>query len=103
MIPPTKCRQAWDNLEDAMLPGGVITITHRPPVAEDQYTPDQRRSIDARVAKADEDIKAGRTYGPFNTAEEMASSIESNIKKLREKNTTIKSCLIPSNWTVSPR
>jgi hypothetical protein len=29
------------------------------------------------------DIKHGRVYGPFNTAEEMAASIEANIKKLR--------------------
>jgi hypothetical protein len=40
-------------------------------------------AIDARLAKTDEDIKHGRTYGPFNTAEEMAASIEANIKRLR--------------------
>jgi hypothetical protein len=46
-------------------------------------TPEQHRNIDARLAKADEDIKHGRVYGPFNTAEEMAGSIEDNIKNLR--------------------
>jgi hypothetical protein len=49
----------------------------------DEYTPAQRRIIDALLGKADADIKRGRTYGPFNTAEEMAASIEANIKKLR--------------------
>ena len=51
--------------------------------ADDEYTPEQRRIIDARLAKSDEDIRHGRVFGPFNTAEEMAASIEANIKKLR--------------------
>ena len=42
-----------------------------------------RRVIDARLAKADLDIKEGRVYGPFDTADEMANSIETNLKKLR--------------------
>jgi bifunctional DNA-binding transcriptional regulator/antitoxin component of YhaV-PrlF toxin-antitoxin module len=69
---------------------GVITIITKPPVAADEYTPEQRRIIDARLAKADEDIKAGRVYGPFNTAEEMAASVEANIKKLRGAKRKIK-------------
>jgi bifunctional DNA-binding transcriptional regulator/antitoxin component of YhaV-PrlF toxin-antitoxin module len=63
--------------------GGVITITPKPPVADDEYTPEQRRAIDARLAKSDEDIRTGRVYGPFKTAAHMAASIEANIKKLR--------------------
>src|SRR5258706_15877329 len=46
------------------------------PNADDEYTPAQRRIIDARLAKADEDIKKGRTYGPFNSADEMIASME---------------------------
>jgi hypothetical protein len=53
------------------------------PNADDEYTPEQRRATDALLAKSDEDIKHGRTHGPFNTAEEMAASIETKIKKLR--------------------
>jgi len=30
----------------------------------------------ARLAKSDEDLKRGRTFGPFNTAEEMISSMK---------------------------
>jgi bifunctional DNA-binding transcriptional regulator/antitoxin component of YhaV-PrlF toxin-antitoxin module len=63
--------------------GGVITVVPKLPVADHDYTPAQRRIIDARLAKAGEDIKAGRVYGPFDTAEEMAASIEENIGKLR--------------------
>jgi hypothetical protein len=61
----------------------VITIVPRRPAADDDYTSAQRRIIDARLARAEEDIKAGRMYGPFDTAEEMAASIEENIGKLR--------------------
>jgi AbrB family looped-hinge helix DNA binding protein len=53
------------------------------PNADDEYTPAQRRIIDARLAKSDEDIKHGRVYGPFDTAEEMAASIEGKIRKER--------------------
>jgi bifunctional DNA-binding transcriptional regulator/antitoxin component of YhaV-PrlF toxin-antitoxin module len=53
------------------------------PKADDEYTPSQRRVVGARLAKSDEDIKHGRVYGPFNTAEEMAASVEANIRRLR--------------------
>jgi AbrB family looped-hinge helix DNA binding protein len=53
------------------------------PTADKEYTSAQRRIIDARLAKSDEDIKRGRVYGPFSTAEEMAASIEANINKRR--------------------
>jgi hypothetical protein len=29
--------------------GGVITITAKPPAADDEYTPEQRRNIDAQL------------------------------------------------------
>jgi hypothetical protein len=51
--------------------------------ADDEYTPEQRRAIDARLAKSDEDIRHGLVFGPFKTADEMAASIEDNVKKLR--------------------
>ena len=63
--------------------GGVITIVPRPPKANGRHTAVQRRIIDARLAKADRDIKTGRVYGPFDSSEEMAASIEANLKKLR--------------------
>jgi len=54
--------------------GGVITITPKTPAKDDEYTPEQRRVIDARLAKADQDIKAGRVHGPF-TAKQAAQFI----------------------------
>lgn len=45
------------------------------PNADDEYTPAQRRLVNARLAKADKEIKGGRTFGP------MISSIERELKK----------------------
>jgi AbrB family looped-hinge helix DNA binding protein len=51
----------------------------------DEYTKAQRRAIDARLAKSDADIKRGRLHGPFDTAEEMAASVEADIRGLQGK------------------
>ena len=51
------------------------------PTADDEYTPAQRRAIDARLAKADKDIEQGRTTGPFNTADEMIAHMKGELKK----------------------
>jgi AbrB family looped-hinge helix DNA binding protein len=78
------------DLVEAAFQRGKIVITPKLgidrskfPTADDEYTPAQRRSIGARLAKSDDDIKHGRVYGPFNTVEDMAASVEANIKKLR--------------------
>ena len=64
----------------------VVRNNNKAPLVmrKDEYTPQQRRVIEARLAKADRDIKTGRVYGPFDTAEEMAASIEANIQRLRK-------------------
>ena len=51
------------------------------PTADDEYTPAQRRSIDARLAKARADMKAGRVYGPFATVAELERSLRQTGKK----------------------
>jgi AbrB family looped-hinge helix DNA binding protein len=51
------------------------------PNADGEYTPEQRRVINARLAKADEEVKSGRTFGPFNNADDMIASIERELKK----------------------
>ncbi len=53
------------------------------PTAADEYTPTQRRVVERELAKGLEDIRKGRTYGPFNTVKEMVASIEENIRKQR--------------------
>ncbi len=39
--------------------------------------------IDRGIAESLEDIKQGRFYGPFDTAEEAIASLHRNAKKLR--------------------
>jgi bifunctional DNA-binding transcriptional regulator/antitoxin component of YhaV-PrlF toxin-antitoxin module len=55
--------------------GGVIAILPKAPAVDDEYTPEQRRIIDRRLAKAEEDIKAGRVHGPF-TARQASALVE---------------------------
>jgi hypothetical protein len=57
------------------------------PTADGDYTPAQRRAIDARLAKSDEDIKHGRVYGPFGTHQEFVASLHKEAAKLRVKKT----------------
>lgn len=61
--------------------GGVITILPKLPSADDEYTPKQRRIIDARLAESEEEVKKGPTYGPFDTADEMIVSMKRELKK----------------------
>jgi hypothetical protein len=63
--------------------GGVITILPKPSTADDEYTPEQRRTVDARLKKAVEEVKRGHTAGPFNTAHEMIASLKRELKKPR--------------------
>jgi bifunctional DNA-binding transcriptional regulator/antitoxin component of YhaV-PrlF toxin-antitoxin module len=61
--------------------GGVINIVPKLPPADDEYTPEQRRVIDARLAEGLADIKAGRTLGPFESADEMIVHMQAQIEK----------------------
>lgn len=57
--------------------GGVITVTAKPPAADEEYTPEQRRTIDAQLDKA----AKGPFHGPFDTAGEMIAHIKGQLKK----------------------
>ena len=59
--------------------GGVITIVPKACGPRAQ----ERRAINRSITASDKDYREGRVFGPFNTAEEMAESIEANIGKLR--------------------
>lgn len=86
VIPESLRRRAGIKPGDRLkfqISGGIINIIPQLPSADDEYTPAQRRIIDAQLEEGMEDIRKGRTYGPFNTAKEMAASIEANIKKMR--------------------
>ena len=54
------------------------------PTADDEYTPEQRRIIDARLAESEDDLKKGRTFGPFHTADEMIASMKHQLRQLRK-------------------
>ena len=58
----------------------VVIDRSKFPTADDEYTPAQRRAIDARLAKSEADFKAGRTHGPFNTADEAIAFLRKRIK-----------------------
>jgi AbrB family looped-hinge helix DNA binding protein len=76
------------DLVEASLHRGKIVLTPKLvidrskfPNADDEYTPAQRKDIDARLTESEEDLKKGRTFGPFNTAAEMISSMKGQLKK----------------------
>ena len=54
----------------------VVIDRSKFPSADDEYTPAQRRVIEARLAKA----RKGPYYGPFDTAEEMIASLKGQLK-----------------------
>lgn len=77
---------------------GKIVITPRLaidrsefPNADDEYTPAQRRIIDVRLDESEEDLKEGRGFGPFNTAEEMISDMKARLRKRTTANKTKRS------------
>jgi hypothetical protein len=51
------------------------------PHADDEYTPAQRRVIDARLDESEEDLKKGHTAGPFQAAGEMVAHMKAELKK----------------------
>jgi AbrB family looped-hinge helix DNA binding protein len=59
----------------------VVIDRSKFPTADDEYTPAQRRIINARLAESAEDLRKGRTFGPFGTADEMVASMKKELKK----------------------
>jgi bifunctional DNA-binding transcriptional regulator/antitoxin component of YhaV-PrlF toxin-antitoxin module len=84
VVPPAVRRQAGLKSGQEIefkVSGGVISIRPKLPNADDEYTPEQRRAIDAQLAEGLADIKAGRTFGPFNSADEMISHMKAQLKR----------------------
>lgn len=94
VIPKKVRRKVRVNIGDvleAKAERGKIILTPKLVVdrtAANEYTPRQRRIIDAHLAKALGDVKKGRTYGPFDSADEMIASMKAELKKrtLAKKN-----------------
>lgn len=51
------------------------------PNADSEYTPAQRRFVDARLDESEEDLKKGRIFGPFHTAEDMIAHMKGQLKQ----------------------
>ena len=81
VIPQVLRRQVGVNIGDLMeakIERGKITFT--PKTLFD-------KSLANSVAESIADYKAGRFYGPFDTADEVIASLKSNLKKrLQQKN-----------------
>ncbi len=89
VVPKSVRRKAGIKNGDAVefkVSGRVISILPKAPMAADEYTPAQRRVIDAGLAKAEEDVKAGRVHGPF-TAKEAGEFLERLAKARAGKRT----------------
>jgi bifunctional DNA-binding transcriptional regulator/antitoxin component of YhaV-PrlF toxin-antitoxin module len=67
--------------------GGVISIHPKLPTADGEYTPEQRRLIDAQLADGLADVDAGRVHGPFSTHKEFIASLHEEAKKLSRHKT----------------
>jgi antitoxin component of MazEF toxin-antitoxin module len=79
-VPPSVQHQAGFKTGDVVefkVSGGAITIVPKLPRADDEYTSEQRRSIDAQLDAAER----GPFHGPFNTAEEMIADMKCQLKK----------------------
>jgi bifunctional DNA-binding transcriptional regulator/antitoxin component of YhaV-PrlF toxin-antitoxin module len=80
IVPPAVQHQAGFKAGDVVefkASGGVITILPKLPNADDEYTPEQRRIIDAQLREAEK----GPFHGPFDTADEMIAHLKGELKK----------------------
>jgi bifunctional DNA-binding transcriptional regulator/antitoxin component of YhaV-PrlF toxin-antitoxin module len=87
VVPQAVRRQAGFKSGDELefkVSGGVITIFPKVPAADDEYSPLQRRAIDRSIAKGLEDIRKGRTHGPFTTADAAIAHLQS-LSRSRKK------------------
>ena len=88
--PPSVRRQAGIKTGDRLefsVSAGVITIVQNPARADDEYTPEQRRIVDAQIAEGLEDIRKGRVSRRFDTVDEMLSSMKTGRGALRRQKT----------------
>ena len=75
VIPKEICEELGleegDFVEVTSREGKIIIKPKKLVDVEDMLTSAQKAVIDARLSEAEEDIKAGRMSGPFNTVDEL--------------------------------
>jgi bifunctional DNA-binding transcriptional regulator/antitoxin component of YhaV-PrlF toxin-antitoxin module len=84
VVPPTVQRKAGIKVGDELefrVSGGIINIIPKVPSADSEYTPQQRRVIDAELKAGLAELKAGKTAGPFESADQMISHMKSHFRK----------------------
>ncbi len=92
VVIPHKLRQSIKikvgDFMEAKLERGSVVLTPKKvvdysdfPNADDEYTPRQRRILDRQLEKGLADVRAGRTAGPFDTADEMIAHMKGELKK----------------------
>ena len=88
VVPPSVRRKAGlrsgQKIEFRVV-GGVISIRPKPAATDDEYTPEQRRIVDAQLAGSLADVAAGRVHGPFSTHKEFIESLHKETKRLNRK------------------
>ena len=87
-LPDSVRKQAGINVGDILetkVERGGIMLVPKAIVDRDEYMPRQRRVIDARLSKSLEDMKKGRSYGPFHTADEMIEFLHAQVKSGKQK------------------
>ena len=87
VVPSSIRRQAGIKTGDRLefkVSGGIINIIPKLPSADDEYTPAQRRVIDAQLSEA----AKGPYYGPFETAEAAIKFLRREIRKRKTANPT---------------
>jgi AbrB family looped-hinge helix DNA binding protein len=67
-----KARLSVGDVLEAKVEGKKVTLT-------------PQSLVDRHIAEALEDIRQGRVYGPFGSAEEMLRSLRENVRRLSRK------------------
>ncbi len=86
-LPDSVRRQVGINVGDLLetrVERGRITLVPKTVVDRDEYTPGQRRAIDARLSKSLEEMKRGRSYGPFRTADRMIEFLHAEVRRAKQ-------------------
>jgi AbrB family looped-hinge helix DNA binding protein len=96
MTLPSRLRSAIGiaegDLVEATVRRGKIVLTPKVvidrskfPNADHEYTPAQRRTIDAQLAESLEDVRKGRVSPAFETIADFAASLKADAKRLKAK------------------
>ncbi len=84
IVPPSVRRRAGLKPGDRVefrVSAGVIEIVPKPPASDNEYTPAQRRIVDARLDEAEK----GPFHGPFKTAGEAIKFLHKEIRARKSR------------------